>query len=401
MTVSPENGKINMVSKKMKMSIIMPCLNEAETLETCIKQAKQFLKRNLIDGEIIVSDNGSNDQSLYIAKKAGVKTVRVRKKGYGYALSQGMEAATGKYIIIGDADASYDFSSLGRFLDEFNKGADLVMGCRLPAGNGKILKGAMPFFHRYVGNPVLTKIGKILFKAPINDFHCGLRGITQVAFRRMQLSSGGMEFASEMIIKALMLDLRISEIPITLHPDGRSRKPHLKSFKDGWRHFRLLFLYCPKVLFFYPGCLLCAIGFIGTTIILALSELHIFNITLSVNSVLIFCLSFVFGCHLIFFSILASLLAERIGLIPIKVKIRQPLVKVIHFYIIGFAVSVAGLFLVSYQVVVWVQGGYSIELEIYHHYIKQTIVYVTMVLSGLQFILYGFVIDMLKLVNES
>src|SRR5215510_15103668 len=236
---------------RVELSIVMPCLNEAETLKTCIMKAQQALREHRITGEIIVADNGSHDGSQAIAASLGVHIVHVQAKGYGNALMGGIAAARGKYIIMGDADDSYDFTSLGPFITKLRERYDLVMGNRFKGG---ITPGAMPVLHKYLGNPVLTGIGRLLFGSPCSDFHCGLRGFNKAAIMRLGLRTTGMEFASEMVVKATLYGLRIAEVPTTLSPDGRSRPPHLRSWRDGWRHLRFLLLYSPRWLFLYhPG----------------------------------------------------------------------------------------------------------------------------------------------------
>ncbi len=242
---------------KLELSIVMPCLNEAETLAGCIAQARGYLSENSINGEIIIADNGSTDDSREIAARSGARVVQVAEKGYGSALAGGIEAAHGEFIIMGDADGSYDFSGLSGFVDKLRKGFDLVIGNRFQGG---ISPQAMPFLHKYLGNPVLTGIGRLFFNAPIGDFHCGLRGFKKTAIEKLDLRTTGMEFASEMIVKAQLQNMRITEVPTTLSPDGRSRRPHLRTWRDGWRHLRFMLLYSPKWLFFYPGILLFIIG---------------------------------------------------------------------------------------------------------------------------------------------
>lgn len=246
---------------EIELSIVMPCLNEAETLEVCIRKAQQFLNSRHVSGEVIIADNGSTDGSQEIAHRMGVRLVRVEAKGYGNALMGGINAASGKYIIMGDADDSYDFLNLDPFLEKLRQGYDLVMGNRFKGG---IKPGAMPPLHRYLGNPVLTWIGKLFFNNPSGDFHCGLRGFSKDAAIKMNLRTTGMEFASEIVVKSVLLKLKITEVPTTLSPDGRSRPPHLRSWRDGWRHLRFLLLYSPRWLFLYPGIFLMGVGMILT-----------------------------------------------------------------------------------------------------------------------------------------
>jgi glycosyltransferase involved in cell wall biosynthesis len=252
------------MKQDIELSIVLPCLNEELTVGLCVAKAVNFLKKNKIKGEVIVADNGSTDYSIKIAKKAGARIVKVEQKGYGSALRGGFEAAKGKFIIMADADDSYDLVNLMPFVKKLREGFDLVMGNRFKGG---IKKGAMPWHHRYIGNPVLSFLGKLFFKTPANDFHCGLRGFTKAAIEKINLQTTGMELASEIVIKASILKMKVCEVPTTLSPDGRDRPPHLRSFRDGWRHLRFLLIYSPTWLFFYPGI---ALFFISGIISLAL-----------------------------------------------------------------------------------------------------------------------------------
>ena len=322
-------------SGRLELSIIMPCLNEAQTLEACIRKARQSLERNQIEGEIIVADNGSTDGSQSIALGLGVKVIHVAPEGYGNAVINGIAAARGRFIIMGDADDSYDFSNLGPFIQKLRAGYDLVMGNRFKGG---IKKGAMPFLHRYLGNPVLTRIGRFFFHSAVGDFHCGLRGFSREAVRKMNLQTTGMEFASEMVVKATLLGLRIAEVPTSLSPDGRSRKPHLRSWRDGWRHLRFMLLYCPRWLFFYPGLLLMIVG---TAIIVWLlpGSRHIGNLTVGVHTVLYAAAFVLVGFQAVLFSALAKIFAITEGLLP-----EDPTMKRIFKYITletGLAVGLA------------------------------------------------------------
>lgn len=246
-----------MTSKPLEISIVLPCLNEERTVASCVEKSIHFLKSQGIPGEVIVADNGSMDRSVELAQRSGAKVVHIENKGYGSALRGGFEASRGKYILMADADESYDLTNLMPFIEKLREGYDLVMGNRFKGG---IKKGAMPWHHRYIGNPILSFIGKLFFKSPANDFHCGLRGFTKDAIMKMNLQTTGMELASEIVIKASILGMKVCEVPTTLSPDGRDRPPHLRSFQDGWRHLRFLFLYSPSWLFLYPGSLLVTLG---------------------------------------------------------------------------------------------------------------------------------------------
>ena len=241
----------------LELSIVLPCLNEERTVGACVTQALTFLQGNRLGGEVIVADNGSTDCSREAAERAGARVVCVEEKGYGSAVRAGIEAAHGRYIIMGDADQSYDLLNLMPFVEQLHAGCDLVMGNRFKGG---IHKGAMPWHHRYIGNPVLSFIGKLFFGSPANDFHCGLRAFSKDAAERMKLQTTGMEFASEIVIKASLLRMKVCEVPTPLLPDQRDRRPHLRSFRDGWRHLRFLLIYSPTWLFLYPGLVLTLIG---------------------------------------------------------------------------------------------------------------------------------------------
>jgi glycosyltransferase involved in cell wall biosynthesis len=244
-------------SDAIEVSVVMPCLNEAESLGICIQKARDALQALRINGEVIVADNGSSDGSQAIARGLGARVIDVPAKGYGSALLGGITAACGRFVIMGDADDSYDFSAIGPFVEKLREGNDLVMGNRFAGG---IRPGAMPALHRYLGNPVLSRIGRVFFKSPVGDFHCGLRGIRKAAIERLDLRTTGMEFASEMIVKATLMDLRITEVPTTLSPARRTRQPHLRTWRDGWRHLRFLLVYSPRWLFLYPGAFLMLAG---------------------------------------------------------------------------------------------------------------------------------------------
>ncbi|MEO0012002.1 MAG: hypothetical protein RLZZ535_391 [Cyanobacteriota bacterium] len=288
----------------MEVSIIMPCLNEAETLETCIRKAQWFIAENDLAGEVIIADNGSNDGSQEIARRLNARVIDVPTKGYGSALKGGIAAARGQYIIMGDADDSYDFSNLNPFLVKLRNGYDLVMGNRFRGG---IESGAMPFLHRYLGNPVLTGIGKLLFGSPCNDFHCGLRGFRKDAIANLELQTTGMEFASEMVVKATLHKMQITEVPTTLSPDGRSRPPHLNTWRDGWRHLRFLLMYSPRWLFFYPGIFLILGGFLATLSLLPSPKVH---------SLLYSSTAMTIGFQIVTFALFTKVFGISEGLLP-------------------------------------------------------------------------------------
>jgi glycosyltransferase involved in cell wall biosynthesis len=296
----------------VELSIVMPCLNEAETLETCIAKAQHALREHNIKGEVVVADNGSTDGSQVIATRAGARVVNVASKGYGNALMGGIRQSRGTFIIMGDADDSYDFTDIKPFVDKLRDGYDLVMGNRFKGG---IRPGAMPLLHRYLGNPVLSGVGRLFFSSGCGDFHCGLRGFTRDAVERMDLRTTGMEFASELVVKATLFNMKIGEVPVTLSPDGRSRPPHLRSWRDGWRHLRFLLLYSPKWLFLYPGILLALIGAVGGAWLLP-GPRTVGNITFDVHT-LLYCAAAIFiGFQSILFALFAKIFAITERLTP-------------------------------------------------------------------------------------
>jgi glycosyltransferase involved in cell wall biosynthesis len=296
----------------MELTILMPCLNEAETLALCISKAKSFITRHHIKGEILIADNGSTDGSQSIALRLGARVINVDEKGYGNTLMGGIKNSRGKYIIMGDSDDSYDFSKLKPFIDKLRQGYDLVMGNRFKGG---ILPGAMPPLHRYLGNPVLSFIGKIFFKTPCNDFHCGLRGFNKDNITSLNLKHPGMEFASEMVLKSTLQNLKICEVPTTLSPDGRSRPPHLRSWRDGWRHLRLLLICAPQWLFLLPGLLLFLLGIIMTLLILP-KPVSIQGLFLDIHSLLYANAFIIIGIQSIYFYIHAKVYATFNEYIP-------------------------------------------------------------------------------------
>lgn len=293
----------------------MPCLNEADTLGACIEKARLGLARAGVEGEILIADNGSTDGSIEIGEKLGARVVRVKEKGYGNALKGGIEAATGKWIIMGDADDSYDFSDIAGFVKKLREGCDLVMGCRLPAGGGKILPGAMPLSHRWIGNPMFTIMARHMFSSKIHDVYCGLRAFTKAHYQTLDLRCTGMEFATEMLIKSSLNGAKISEVPITLHPDGRkAHAPHLKTFRDGWRTLRFFLIFSPRWLFMQPGILLVLLGLIGYA--LAMPGVPLRGINFDAHTLLFSSLAILMGYQSIMFAVLAKIFAVNEGLLP-------------------------------------------------------------------------------------
>ena len=306
-------------SEQLDLTIVMPCLNEAETIERCLQKACKSLSDLGLRGEVLIADNGSTDGSIEIAKKLGVRVVNIPRKGYGNALRGGIEAARGRWIIMGDSDDSYDFSSLAPFIEKFRQGFELVMGCRMPYGGGTIMPGAMPWKHRWIGNPALSFIGRLFFKCPVTDFHCGLRGVARAAFAKMQLKTTGMEFASEMVIKATLFKLRIAEVPITLHKDGRSRPPHLRSWRDGWRHLRFMLLFSPRWLFLWPGIFMLLVG-MALFVPLSISPVQIGQVQFNTNTLLVAGMMVIVGFQVLFFGVFTKLYCVARGLLPESLK---------------------------------------------------------------------------------
>lgn len=303
-------------NKEIELSIVMPCLNEADTLLKCINKSECFIEETHIQGEIIIADNGSTDGSVEIALKTSAKVISVPEKGYGFALMGGIQAASGKFIIMGDADDSYDFLKLEAFVSRLREGYDLVMGCRYPSGGGMIKEGAMPFSHRYFGNPLLTLLAKGMFKCPVHDIYCGLRGFTKSFYHHLALRCTGMEFATEMILKASLFKRKIGEVPVVLWPDGRKiHTSHLKTFRDGWRTIRLFLLMSPSWLYFFPGFLLFAVSLVFSVLIY-MKPLTINSVRLDVNTLLFISFFGLAGFQIILFGLYARVFSVIEGLLP-------------------------------------------------------------------------------------
>ncbi len=296
----------------LELSILMPCLNEAETLALCITKAQAYLVRSGIEGEVLIADNGSTDGSQAIAIGLVARVVAIHDRGYGSALRGGIQAARGRFVIMGDSDDSYDFSRLDLFMEQLRAGHALVMGNRFKGG---IKPGAMPKLHRYLGNPVLTAIGRLFFGGPCGDFHCGLRGFDRAAILALDLQAPGMEFASEMVVKSIIHRLRITEVPTVLSPDGRTRPPHLRSWRDGWRHLRFLLLFSPRWLFLYPGFVLFVVGILGMAWLLP-GPRPVLGVIFDINTLFYASLAVVVGAHSIFFWVFAKRYGMREGMVP-------------------------------------------------------------------------------------
>ena len=338
------------INMPVELSIVMPCLNESETLEICIRKAQLYLDRTGISAEIVIGDNGSTDGSQDIARRLGARLIEVPTRGYGAALFGAIKNANGKYCIMADSDDSYDFSDLDHFVNELRKGTDLVMGNRFRGG---IKPGAMPWKNRYIGNPLLTGIGLLLFKCPAHDFHCGLRGFSMEAFARMDLRTTGMEFASEMVIKATLKKMNIVEVPTTLRPDGRSRPPHLRPYRDGWRHLRFMLLFSPNWLFLFPGLVLMSTGGIIGGMLLT-GPIYLSEIRLGIHT-LIYCAAAIeIGFQAILFSTLSRAYATQEGLLPTnRISRFERLFTLERGILLGFTLNVIGLWLLYRAFSIW------------------------------------------------
>jgi hypothetical protein len=376
-----------------ELTILMPCLNEGETVATCIAKARSFLQKSGIAGEVLVVDNGSTDGSDALAAKAGARLVLERRRGYGSALRAGIAAARGRYVIMGDADDSYDFSALGPFVEALRGGADLVVGNRFKGG---IAPEAMPMLHRYVGNPVLTGIGRLFFRSPVGDFHCGLRGFRADAIRRLGLGTVGMEFASEMVVRATVDGLHIVEVPATLSPDGRSRPPHLRSFRDGWRHLRFLLLLSPRWLFLYPGAAMMVAGLASMRCLLP-SPRTLFGLGLWVNTILYSAAAIVCGFQAVMFAIFAKVAAINAGLLPHDSRIRRftSVVTVEVGMVLGLTLLLAGLAAGAYAVGLWGRESFgALRPEASLRIVAPS---VTALILGLQLLFSSFFLGVLGL----
>jgi glycosyltransferase involved in cell wall biosynthesis len=310
-TVAPVQSRTD-AGESLELSIVMPCLNEAETLGVCIRKARSFIDKSSIRGEIVVADNGSTDSSRAIAAAQGARVIPVAMRGYGAALLAGITAARGRFVVMGDADDSYDFSNLAPFVEKLRAGADLVMGNRFAGG---IEPGAMPFLHKYIGNPVLSFLGRLFFGVDVGDFHCGLRGFHRERILALDLRTTGMEFASEMVVRSGLAGYRIAEVPTILHPDGRSRPPHLRTWHDGWKHLRFLLMYSPRWLFLYPGLALLAFGMVGTALLLP-GRVFVGSVGIDIHTFIVACIAILLGLQSIGFALITRRYGIRNGFIP-------------------------------------------------------------------------------------
>lgn len=379
----------------VQLSILMPCLNEARTLPACIGKARSFLARSGISGEIIIADNGSTDGSVRIAEDLGARVVAVKRRGYGHALIEGIRAARGTWIIMGDADDSYDFSALDAFVERLRRGDEVVMGNRFKGG---IEADAMPMLHRYLGNPVLSFLGRLFYNAKVGDFHCGLRGFNRARIQELSLNCGGMEFASELVVKATLAGLKISEVPIQLHPDGRDRAPHLNSWKDGWRHLRFLLLFSPRWLFIYPGIMLALVGIVGIAAILP-GPVHLGGITLDIHT-LLYCSAFtILGLQMFYMGCVARISGSAFNVLPRGRTDRVgEWLALEHGLAVGAIAFIAGLGWSIASVVNWGETNFS-QLDPVST-MRSTIPAVTLMITGGQTMIASFFLGALQIYRE-
>lgn len=381
----------------MELTILMPCLNEEKTLRTCIEKAQKFLDTHNVDGEILISDNGSTDNSHSIvaelhAQDERIRLVEVTEKGYGAALINGCNEARGKYVIMGDSDDSYDFLNLMPFLEKLREGYELVMGNRFKGG---IEKGAMPPLHKYLGNPVLSFIGRVLYRSDIKDFHCGLRGYNKESILKLNLHTLGMEYASEMVVKATLHKLKITEVPTTLRKDGRDRPPHLRSWSDGWRHLSFLLMHAPSWLFLLPGIVLSFLGVISGLAI-ALFNVNLFGIHFDVNTLVYSAVSTIIGFQLILYYILTKKYAANTKFIP-ATKIDNLLIKITmnKGIFIGALLFLLGIIVSVFALVIWSNHGFG-DLNA-TCMLRITIPALTTLVCGLQLMFSSFFLGILEI----
>ncbi len=378
----------------IELSVVMPCLDEAATLAACIAKAQRALLSGQIVGEVVIADNGSLDGSPEIAAALGARVVAVPERGYGSALLAGIGAARGRYVIMGDADDSYDFREIPRFAAKLREGYELVQGCRLPAGGGRVLPGAMPFSHRWLGNPMFSLLARWWFHAPIHDVYCGLRGFTKVLYERLDQRCTGMEFATEMIIKSSINGVKMAEVPITLHPDGRkAHAPHLKTFRDGWRTLRFFLLYSPRWLFLAPGALLVLLGLAGYA--LALPGVTIKTITFDAHTLLFASLAILCGYQSFLFAVFTKTFAVNEGLMPADMRFNRfhQLVNLERGLIIAFLAMLAGVGLLVAAVNQWRLANFG-HLD-YAHTMRLVVPGATLTALGFQTMLSSFFVSLL------
>lgn len=379
----------------MELTILMPCLNEAETLAVCIRKAKTFLSENNIDGEVLISDNGSTDGSQDIAREEGARVVSTDIKGYGSALINGTKNAYGKYVIMGDADDSYDFLHLMPFVEKLREGYDLVMGDRFAGG---IEEGAMPWSHKYIGNPVLSFIGRLFYNSRIRDFHCGLRGYNRESMLKLNLQTTGMEYASEMVVKSELNGLKIAEVPTTLSKDGRSRPPHLRSFRDGWRHLKFLFMYAPNWLLLYPGMFFLLLGFVLGGIIVV-DKITINNINFSIHTLLYCACLIIIGLSILQMYMIVKVFAYNHDFLPKNQIDWNHKIKEDRIIALGAGIVMIGIVLSIIALETW--KSFSMGDLNAEETMRIVIPAVLCLIVGFQSIFTGFIVGVMKIRTKS
>ncbi len=374
----------------LELSVLLPCLNEAKTIQVCVRKSLSQIKLLGIKGEVVVADNGSTDGSQGLARAAGARVIDVLERGYGSALRNGIEAAHGRWVIMADSDDSYALDDLKPFLDEMAKGNQLVIGNRFLGG---IADGAMPFLHRRIGNPVLSAVGRIFFKVPCRDFHCGMRAFDRKAVLSLDLRTSGMEFASEMLVRASIEGFRISEVPTTLSPDGRDRAPHLRTWRDGWRHLRFLLLYSPRWLFFYPGIFLSFFGAMGVILLGTVATISLGAVQFGIQTQILLAGALLVGQQLMWFAIIAKVFAVRNGLHrqDRRVDYWLSLLSVERCLLIGGSTIAVGLIGIFFGVSEWAKTSFG-QLEPLSS-MRLAVTYVAAMVIGTQTVFSGFLLS--------
>jgi glycosyltransferase involved in cell wall biosynthesis len=379
----------------VQLSIVIPCLDEAETIGAAVGAARAALENENLRGEVVVADNGSRDGSQQIAQSRGARVIAVAVRGYGAALDSGIRATTSEHVLFADADLSYDFGEAGKFWRQLQGGSDLVVGTRFPRAGGTIDPGAMPWLHRWIGTPVISLIGRILFRSRLSDFNCGMRAIRRSAYDRLGLKTIGMEFASEMIIKASLFGLKISEVPIHFHRDQRSRAPHLRAFRDGWRHLRFMLICSPRWLFLYPGLLLFLSGLLGGLLLLR-GPLLVGYIGFDTNTLLVCAMLLLLGHQLLSLGTIAKFYAVQIGMHPESPSSQsfRDRFNLESWAVFGLLLSLVGAGLLAFGVAVWQRVGFG-PLS-YPGSLRIVIPAVTLIMLGMQIIFSSFLISMVS-----
>lgn len=377
----------------LELTILMPCLNESKSIGICVTKALSFIASHNIAGEVVVADNGSTDGSQKIAHSLGARVIDVPLKGYGAAISHGIACAKGKYIIMGDSDDSYDFSYLMPFVEKLREDYDLVMGNRF---KGEIESGAMPFLHRYLGNPVLSFIGRLFFGSNCGDFHCGLRGFKRDSILALDLRTTGMEFASEMVVRSTLNGLNITEVPTTLSKDKRGRPPHLNTWRDGWRHLRFLLMFSPRWLFFYPGTLLIAFGLLGMLVLMP-GALNVGGITFDVHTLMLSGIFIIIGCQVLVFAFLAKHYCVMHGLHPTTPRIEKisRILTLEHSLLAGIVIAALGFSGIAYSAYTWKELNFgALNYEVM---MREIIPFSVLTVIGLQIAFAAFLAGIFEL----